>query len=314
MPSPSLSLWPAIGLAAKNNHRLTAWRAWELARHYDRAGSGVVEHADLLRFYTLNLNLSLSTGRNYIQCAVNAGFFMPLTRRNGSKWYLLRGAVGVALSLGLSSVETKRVSVPVKDLTGKGWRKVLWTAKIAACQERPISRAKLEELTHIPAKSQRSYESKTGVTTTPIYIHDENTPVSSLNYLRYDHPDYPKPHAFPRYDANLNRAIIVYRAPDKRHAPASYSQSRGRSKKVNHALKLLSFSGQERHTRVSLTPVKLFHHKDKSLRQAQKRLVKQQIPDSGKDSVQTLYIEKPGGRGCLQYNPYPVASLPLGSP
>lgn len=293
-PTPSLSLWPSIGLAAKQQHRLTAWRAWELARHYDEDGSGVVEHADLLRFYTLNLGLSISTGRNYIACAVRAGYFQPLTRRNGSKWYLLRGAVGVALSLGLSNVETKRVSVPVKGLLGKGWRKVLWTAKIAACQERPISRAKLEELTHIPRQSQRSYEKKTNVTYTPVYVHDENTPVEHLHYLRFDHPDFPKPHAFPRYDANLKREIIVYRAPDKRHAPASYTQSRGRSKKVNHALKLLSLSGQERHTR-------LFHTRDKSLRRATRLLVKHQIPETGKDSVQTLYIEKPGGRGCLQY-------------
>lgn len=305
MPSPSLSLWPSIGLAAKQHHRLTAWRAWELARHYDKAGSGVVEHADLLRFYTLNLNLSLTTGRKFIKCAVNAGYFQPITRKSGVKIYKLLGAVGVANSLGLTRVDNFKVTVQIDKLIGKGWQSELWAAFTANQEGRPRSRETLEKITHIPRVSQRAHERKANIEATPAYIHDEREkPEQYLHYLKFDHPDYPKPHAFLRYDMALARNIIVYRAPDIRKAPARFTRNRGRSKSVNQQLNALLYSLERERS------IKLYHASDKGIKATSRRLVKQQIPDTGKESIQALYLTKAGGKDCLQFVYQDVTTAP----
>lgn len=304
-PSATLSLWPSIGLAAKDTHRLTAWRAWELARHYDTEGSGYVSHAGLLTYYTLNLNQSLSNGRKLITSAVKAGYFKPFTRKNNEKGYKLLGAAHVAMKLGLTRVDSHRVKVQVKNLLGKGWQSELWGAFTALQENRPRTRATLEKLTHIPRQVQRQHERKVGTESTPTYIHDHREkPEQYLHYLRFDHPDYPKPHAFLRHDNALQRQIIVYRGPDKRNAPARFERCRGRSKSVNTKLNaLLCFVERERN-------VKLYHSADKGIKTASRKLVKMQVPDSGKESVQALFLEKPGGVGCVQFIYRDVCGIP----
>lgn len=301
----SLSLWPSIGLAAKQHHCLTGWRAWELARYFDKQGSGVIEHNDFLRFLTLNLNLSLSTGRQFITRAVNAGYFVPITRKSGMKIYRLLSAAKVAHALGLTQLENYKITVRVENLIGKGWQSELWAAFIATQEERPCTRKTLEKITGIPRQSQRAHERRMHITSTPTYIHDERSnPEQYLHYLKFDHPDYPKPHAFLRHETALQRNIIVWRGPDKRTTPARFTSHRGSSKRVNKELAALSdFLGRER-------SFKLYHSTDKQIKNAKRRLVKQQVPDTGAESIQGLFMEKAGGQGCLQFIYQDVTAAP----
>lgn len=302
----AVSIWPSIGLAALDKHRAYAWRAWELARYYDKDGSGYVSHAGLLSHFALRYNLSLSTGRKLITCAVKAGYFLPFVKRlNNEKGYKLLGVARVAMLLEITHLESHKVAVNPEKLLGKGWQSELWAAFTANQENRPRTRKTLEKITHIPRQSQRQHERKTGVTTTPTYIHDHReNPKQYLHYLRFDHPDYPKPHAFLRHDVTLQREIIVYRGPDKRQTPARYERRRGRTRSVNRQLDaLLCFVERERH-------VKLYHPTDKGVKTAARKVVRLQISDSGDESIQALFLEKPGGFGCVQFEYQDVCGVP----
>jgi len=158
-----VKLYPEIILkAANNNKNVGAFKLWILAKSYDR-GCGAIP-AKRFRRYTFH---QLGIPRASFYRMLKAALELQLITYDGDFYHLAAWDKGAMIS-GVAKL-IRPVYMPLDDFINKGWLSNVWKAFVRHFAGRNISRAALQELTGVPARTQREYESQAGVKTTACF-------------------------------------------------------------------------------------------------------------------------------------------------
>lgn len=145
--------------AIRHNRPAGAFRLWFIAKHFDN-GSGFIPVKDFRR-YVDSQGVNEKTYYRWLDQAITLG----LIKREGgaNPVYRLAAWEGGANAAEVSNGLSRAVNVPIAKFLAKGWLAILWAGYLKHFETKPVSRATLEKLTGIPARTQRAYEAKAGV-------------------------------------------------------------------------------------------------------------------------------------------------------
>lgn len=223
-----IKVYPEVIFSAIHHNRPAgAFRLWFIAKHYDN-GNGFIPAKDFRRY----VNAQGVNDKSYYRWLDQSIELGLINRVRGSKTvYQLAAWEAGKAAAGVSGDLLRAVNIPLNQFVAKGWLSILWAGYLKHFEGKPISRATLEKLTGVPARTQLLYETKAQVR-------------SRANFATYGlAPD------------NLERALefmpIIYRAghyitqqgefrrrlPDTRTAPSEIILANvGRLKRINQAL------------------------------------------------------------------------------
>ncbi len=146
------TIWPSMGVSSWITKRGGAFRLYALARSLDARGSGHIEAA-ALKAAAFALGVRPRTFAAWIAQALDCGIFEKLH----SGMIRIHSQAQVVRILGGRQIDKTKVIIPLKSLFKNGWRARVWAAYIKANHDgKPISQKKLEELTDIPVRTQKS--------------------------------------------------------------------------------------------------------------------------------------------------------------
>lgn len=276
-PSPTsppaattLRAYPSLLTAFLRREMAPVGRLWLIARHLDAAGRGWLPVAALRQAVTAKDAPLRLCGRRRLRQLLSAGAGQ-LWQRDGQNRLWLYGAARVAANLGLERLQGKPIALPLSDLlAGIGRTRAAFYAAFHAGRSRdPISRATLETLTGVPARTQAHYDVQLDVDRTPHFAVQATTAAAHC----------PQEHAWQRGGAafqltdhrgRLGRAGATYaafRLPNSYRAPYR-TCSRGRQKKINRRLRQdLVTQGTQGNSR----PARCFFRDAKQAARAQRR-------------------------------------------
>ena len=233
----SVTFWPLMGVAAFRNGCGGAWRIWLLAKSLDDIGRGAIPQ-NYLEMYAMHLQIHRKSYLRWHTKAEKLKLITKVSRKSGAVDTILAGHAKAAYFIGCKHVGSRRARTRVALLVKKGWRAHIWAAYITTHLKRPISRAKMREITDVPESTQLVYEKETGVRPTPNYLVS-NMSLDKLIGVR----EFERNHAFPYWDKVNKRWTIAWRAPDSRDASfLANCMPPGRTRKINKYLRSLSGS------------------------------------------------------------------------
>ena len=178
---------------------------------------------------------------------------------------------------------TRKATIPAVDFVGDGWRARVWASYEKLFREKPITRAKLQQLTQIPARTQYHHEKTAGVKV--VHSYAKTTYTKDQAHGLREHSNHKG--LFVGFNGDVLFALPnVYR-----YEPATIG-ARGRARKVNK--KLSALLGQEglSHRRRALTSnneldqatdkilYRLFNVTDKQFKATRKK-IRDQKPTGG---------------------------------
>ena len=230
---------PSLAAAVLSSDLSAVGRLWFLIRAWDDRGRGFYDLDGIYQAFNGNGSPWHIGTRRRVQQVIKqgAGIFWTLRRRRGGRFTALQmtGPAGVALALRVGHLAGSPVGVPVTDLLG-GMHKVnaaLFSAALTLRTNdqggRPTSRATLKGLTGAAASTQRTYIQTAGVE-------------ARANYVTMPAGDVDRPGVFiyrGRVDGRPGRAILARRLPNS-HDPQLTARPRGRVKKINRKLNLVT--------------------------------------------------------------------------
>jgi hypothetical protein len=145
-------IWPSMGVSSWITKRGGEYRLYVLARSLDPNGSGHIE-SDVLKAAAMQLHVKPRTFAAWMSGAVSCGVFEKLhdgILRIPSQAKLLR-------VLGGREIDKSKVIIPLRSLFKNGWRSRVWAAYLKANHNgKNISQKKLEDITGIPVRTQKS--------------------------------------------------------------------------------------------------------------------------------------------------------------
>jgi len=147
--------------AINNNKPVGAFRLWFIAKDYDRGGSGFIP-AKAFRQHIAKLGIVRPTFYRWLSQAFELGLIKRTRTNRGGQVYALVALDQGAMLAGVSSLLSP-VKVDQNRFVSKGWLSIVWGAYIKHFDGRIISRATLERLTGVPARTQQSYEGRINV-------------------------------------------------------------------------------------------------------------------------------------------------------
>jgi hypothetical protein len=216
-----------IFTAIRHNRPAGAFRLWFIAKHYDN-GNGFIPAKDF-RHYVNAQGVNDKTYYRWLDQAIDLGL---INRVSGAKpvYQLAAWEVG-AIIAGVNNDLLKAAKVPLNKFVAKGWLAVIWAGYLKHFEGKPISRATLESLTGVPARTQLSYETKSGVRSKANYASYGLLPKNIEQALEFV-PIVYSPGHYVTENGELRR-----RLPDTRTAPDEVSLANaGRLKRINQAL------------------------------------------------------------------------------
>lgn len=146
------TVWPSMGVSSWITKRGGAYRLYVLARSLDPDGSGHIEKK-ILKAAALQLGVKPRTFAAWIAGALACGIFEQL---HGDVLRVTSQPKALRI-LGGRQIDRTKVIIPLKSLFKNGWRARVWAAYIKANHDgKNISQKKLEELTGIPVRTQKS--------------------------------------------------------------------------------------------------------------------------------------------------------------
>ena len=300
-PPPTAEGWPetltyspvlAMRAIAAGHGR--AWFVWALARELDRAGSGVIPR-ERLQAFVASLGLPGSSFRRWLSDARRLGLLGFLSFRSGPMLTITgeRRAAEI-VGVGDNGVGKKRATVELAKLAGDDWRAWAWAGFIAILNGRPMSRAKMRELTGVPERTQQEYEKQAGIEATINYAHDDRDP-----HLLTGIQEHERPHAFKWHDKRRKQTVVVWRTPDTRRAPKGViCAGEGRSRKVNQALRAGLLILEQAHVE---NPFRLFHDRYQGAEKTLRRFGRADIPPWDERAIREVYHKQPGGVACQEW-------------
>lgn len=216
-----------IFTAIRHNRPAGAFRLWFIAKHYDN-GNGFIP-AKEFRHYVNAQGVNDKTYYRWLDQAIELGL---INRVSGDKpvYQLAAWEVGAVIA-GVKNDLLKAAKVPLNKFVAKGWLAVIWAGYLKHFEGKPISRATLESLTGVPARTQLSYETKAGVRSKANYASYGLLPKSIEQALEFV-PIVYSPGHYVTESGELRR-----RLPDTRTAPNEINLANaGRLKRINQAL------------------------------------------------------------------------------
>ena len=229
---PTVRFWPIMGInAARVNHG-GAWKIYVLAKNLDLTGRGAIPLENLIKWVKA-LGVHPKTFNRWLGDALALGLITERARHDG--WVVLASNQAAAVTLGCNHAGGRPASITAAALVTHGWRAQVFAAYEETHGGRPISRAKQESLTGVPISTQRAYDNQAGVIRKRnIAISEE--PVKCLEGAKeFENRAGP----FPWRDKRRRYKVLAWWLPDNRTAPGAESLQRGRTKKINKAIKHL---------------------------------------------------------------------------
>lgn len=237
----SICVYPDIALGILREEQAGPARIWYLLRHLDVIGCGWMAETAVRQHLTQRHSPLRICGGRQLRNLLNQGEGLFWVRHNGRIW--LRSLVKVAVALSVKRLQGRPVAVDLAHFThGIGtFRAHLYATfhsgrgsdeKMAA----PIARETVANLSHVPPRTQRLYEAKSGVKKSRNFAL--GTPVSPKQaqetgwqkgqalFLLTDRRGYHGP---------AGETYLAWQLPNSYSGPHP-QQSNGRQKRLNQAI------------------------------------------------------------------------------
>jgi len=266
--------YPTLGIAFIKNDLSAAGRVWLLLRAYDQAGQGCLYIRQIRELLTVKGSPWRTVGRRRLRQILKEGESIFWDRYTADQIWL-RSPAKVAVALNSGCLTGSPVELPILGLLGgishaKAAFLAAWHAGRGS--DKPISQAKIRELTGIPEATQRRYYRATGVKAERQIavsavkcalgdghqvIKGEHNDQAAIEHLAYRHGR--KMFAFYDHQGKRGKRRQTYLAW---HLPniyrPSYKQAaKGRQKKHNRQIDLVSKGVQGNGLKVA----RIFHPK-----------------------------------------------------
>lgn len=229
-----IKFWPIMGIMANKHNNGGAWRVYVLAKHLDMPGRGAIAEAEL-EVYMTKLRIAPRSWRRWIHQARAMGLLKEISKQD-IPWYVLASHQAAAIAMGCDYIGTRPAMTDAASLFGPGWRSIVWAAYEQTHQGRPISRQTQENITGVPASTQRAYDNQAHVIRTADYCLTGLSP----DHLAGEQEINGRPGAFIWKYRKHGKTYeqVAYRLPDSRQANhVADAINRGRSKKINKAIR-----------------------------------------------------------------------------
>jgi hypothetical protein len=285
--SPELvKIWPNLGLAAIRALMGGAFRIWVFAKSLDSSGSGVALQDNLWRFCE-NLGIHRKSFLRWKDSALEQGLLREVFRSKSQQIGLvLTGHARAAQIFGGHQIGYP-VLLPADLFAASGWRAWVWAAFQATFVSKPISRAKLREISGVPEQTQRDYERQVSV----IKIRNFATTNFTKDYLA-GFKEFERSYAFAFKDKYTKGEVIAYQLPNSYHPPKDIKiMPKGRSRKIQKSLNAALFIVERGR---SMSP-RLYHDTQQGIKST-KRHIGQLDHDDRPDA---LYLHRKNGSSVL---------------
>jgi len=153
-----MKFYPEVVLAVmRSNKPVGGVRLFCVAKHFDN-GNGHIPVDQLKAYAKRYLGIPKARFNRWLREAVQLG----IIRRSGNV-LTLRSWGKAAVAVGVTNPLRNPVEMGVTKITNDGWAAWVWAAYLKRHENKPIARATLERLTGVPERTQRAYETESGV-------------------------------------------------------------------------------------------------------------------------------------------------------
>jgi len=268
----SIRIWPDILVSAVKNNAGGAARLWMIAKHINPGGCGVIPGKSLRHYALKGLGIKRAKYDAWLDRATMTGL---LSRRDEN--IRITGIAQAAALLGVARIR-RPVYQDIGALVRQGWFAQVWAAWLAChgFTDRPISRAKLRELSGVSERNQRDLERRADVVNLPNYAIDDSLPADNLAGIR----DFHHPGAF-KY-----KNVTAWRLPNSREIKNINQAAKGSTRRTNKRLAALHYGLVEK---VGRDLVRLYCKKDQQLKSTTKKIRK--LDSKGRGNLpEILYL------------------------
>jgi len=244
-PSASVSLHPSLALGMLQAGQAAAGRLWLVLRYLDKEGRGWLRLDMVQEKLTAKEAELRICGRRQLRNLLRQGGGLFWKRDKERVW--LKSTAKVAAGLGVERLSGRPVKLPVTALLGGiGQVRAHFYASFHSGRiaDNPISRAKLEEITHVPERTQRIYEQASGVRSRPNFAVGERNKAEHIQERAWRHGR--GTFNFVDHDGRFGTAgnrYVAWRLPNSYKGPHE-AGPRGRQKKINLQIDLVNLGAQ----------------------------------------------------------------------
>jgi hypothetical protein len=241
----TVKLYPDIALGMLHKELSAAGRLWLLLRHLDQEGRGWLHIAFLKHKLTNKKSKLRICGQRQMRNLLEQGRGVFWERDKERIW--LKSAAKVAEALEVKRLTGRPVELPVEVLLG-GIRQVRAHFYASFHSGRrstnPISRAKLEQITNVPERTQRIYEGVAGVESQQnIAVGTQHT-AKEVQERAWQHGRA----VFEFIDAKgqqgqAGRRYVAWQLPNS-YVGCHEPSPKGRQKKINQQIDLVNIGAQ----------------------------------------------------------------------
>jgi len=249
--SQLISLFPDLALGMLREGLTAAGRIWLLLRHLDGDGRGWLRIEVIQEKLTARDSELRLCGRRQLRNLLQQGKGIFWERDRDRVW--LKSAAKVAMALGVERLSGRAVSLPVETLLGGiGQVRAHFYASFHSGrtglgfkpQGRPISRDRLEQITGVPARTQRDYDRAAGVVRQGNIAVGERYQTKNFQERAWCHGRA----AFPYLDHDgrfgpAGDKYVAWRLPNNYEGPHDTGPV-GRKKKINRQIDLVNTGAQ----------------------------------------------------------------------
>jgi hypothetical protein len=203
-----IRIWPQLILCAAQQNLGGAVRLWSFARALDQSsGSGIIAKAPLFD-YLKWLGVPSANRYRWLQSAIQNNFLRPV--RNGSA-YMISSVQQVGLLLNSDDIGNRCI-ILAKTLVRTHWKSSVWDLVLTQFKNRPVSRATLQQITSVPARTQVELERYGLVQSQRNWCVAQTSPGLITPYREFS-----RPHAFIAKIVRQN--FVVYQLPNNYTVP-----------------------------------------------------------------------------------------------
>jgi hypothetical protein len=241
----SVKLYPDIALGMLHKELAAAGRLWLLLRYLDQAGQGWLR-IDLIRRNLVQKESDLRIcGQRQLRNLLKQGRGIFWQQDKDRIW--LKSAAKVAGALEVERLTGRPVDLPVEVLLGGiGQVRAHFYASFHSGRRSrsPISRAKVEQLTGVPARTQRIYDTRSGVTSQRNIAIGESYSVKEVQERAWRHGQG----FFEFIDVDglhgpAGKRYVAWQLPNS-YEGCHETNPKGRQKKINRQIDLVNIRAQ----------------------------------------------------------------------
>jgi len=241
----TVKLYPGIASGMLNKDMAAAGRLWLLLRYLDQAGQGWLR-IDLVQEKLANRNSTLRLcGQRQLRNLLKQGRGIFWDQDKKRVW--LKSATKAAEALGVERLTGRPVELPVKVLLGGiGQVRAHFYASFHSGRRsgNPISRAKLEQLTSVPERTQRIYDEVAGVDSRKNIVIGARHTEKEVQEQAWQHGRA----VFEFIDAKgrqgpVGQRYVAWQLPNSYEGCHAQSP-KGRQKKINQQIDLVNIGAQ----------------------------------------------------------------------